>query len=72
MTVRNAYPVRLSTDELRQELEAYVDERQQRAGRAASTLDLDRRKVEYFLHWPDTGELPSESAGRSRFGRQSS
>lgn len=65
MTVRNAYPVRLSTDELRQELEAYVDERQQRAGRAASTLDLDRRKVEYFLHWLDTGELPSESAGRA-------
>ncbi len=72
MTVRNAYPVRLSTDELRQELDAYVDERQQRAGRAASTLDLDRRKVEYFLHWLDTGELPSESAGRSRFGRRSS
>jgi hypothetical protein len=71
MTVRNAYPVRLSTDELRQELEAYVDERQQRAGRAAGTLDLDRRKVEYFLHWLDTGELPSESAGRSRFGRPS-
>jgi hypothetical protein len=58
MTVRNSYLVRLSTDELRRELEAYLDERKQRSRSAAETLDLDRRKVDYFLHWLDTGELP--------------
>jgi len=48
---------RFSTDELREKLAVYAEDRR-RAGRAPDTVDLDRRKVEYFLHWLDTGELP--------------
>jgi hypothetical protein len=43
-------PRRISIEELRYELERYVHERRQ-AGRAAGTVDLDRRKVIYFLDW---------------------
>lgn len=46
------YPQRMSTDELRRELDSYIQERQQ-AGKAADTIDLDRRKVTYFLDWLD-------------------
>jgi hypothetical protein len=52
--VKHTYPVRLSTDELRQELDAYLDARQ-RAEKASATIDLDRRKVLYFLDWLDSG-----------------
>jgi hypothetical protein len=48
---------RFSTVELLEQLAAYARERRD-AGRADKTVDLDRRKVEYFLHWLDTGELP--------------
>jgi hypothetical protein len=41
---------RISIEELRYELERYVQERQQ-AGKAPKTVDLDRRKVIYFLDW---------------------
>jgi hypothetical protein len=54
--VKNTYPVRLSTDELRQELDAYLDDRRQ-AEKATGTLDLDRRKVLYFLDWLDSGKM---------------
>jgi hypothetical protein len=60
------YPPRLSTAELREELAAYLAERaqqiQRRSGQptSAAALDLDKRKVAYFLHWLDTGELPGE------------
>jgi hypothetical protein len=54
--VKNTYPARLSTGELRQELDAYLDARRQ-AEKAAGTLDLDRRKVLYFLNWLDSGEM---------------
>jgi hypothetical protein len=42
----------MSTEELRRELDTYIHERQQ-AGKAADTIDLDRRKVIYFLDWLD-------------------
>lgn len=54
--MKNTYPVRFSTDELRQELDAYLDARRQ-AEKAPGTLDLDRRKVLYFLDWLDSGHL---------------
>jgi hypothetical protein len=54
--VKHTYPVRLSTDELRQELDAYLDARQ-RAEKASATIDLDKRKVLYFLDWLDSGIL---------------
>jgi hypothetical protein len=54
--VKHTYPVRLSTDELRQELDAYLDARQH-AKTAPSTIDLDRRKVLYFLEWLENGTL---------------
>jgi hypothetical protein len=54
--VKHTYPVRLSTDELRQELEAYLEARQ-RAEKAPVTIDLDRRKVLYFLGWLDSGVM---------------
>jgi hypothetical protein len=54
--VKHTYPMRLSTDELRQELGAYLDSRQ-RAEKAPGTIDLDRRKVLYFLDWLDSGIL---------------
>jgi hypothetical protein len=54
--VKHAYPVRLSTDELRQELGAYLAARQL-AGKAPGTTDLDKRKVLYFLDWLDSGVL---------------
>ena len=38
------YPQRMPTDELRRELDSYVQERQQ-ADEAVDTIDLDRRKV---------------------------
>jgi hypothetical protein len=50
----------LSTDELREKLADYAEERRD-AGRAGNTVDLDRRKVEYFLRWLDTGELPAST-----------
>jgi hypothetical protein len=56
--VKKTYPLRLSTYELRDELAGYLAERT-RAGSSDATVDLDRRKVEYVLHWLDTGELPS-------------
>jgi hypothetical protein len=40
----------MSIEELRYQLERYAQERQQ-AGKAAGTVDLDRRKVIYFLDW---------------------
>jgi hypothetical protein len=51
------YPARLSVDELRAELDAYIAERK-RTGKKDPTLDLDRRKVDYFLDWLDDGRLP--------------
>ena len=48
---------RFSTVEIHKKLAAYAEERRD-AGRADNTVDLDRRKVEYFLRWLDTGELP--------------
>lgn len=54
--VKNTYPVRLSTDELRQELDAYLEARESKE-KAPTTIDLDRRKVRYFLDWLDSGEL---------------
>jgi hypothetical protein len=52
--VKHTYPVRLSTDELRQELDAYLEARQGEE-KAPGTTDLDRRKVLYFLDWLDSG-----------------
>jgi hypothetical protein len=54
--VKHTYPVRLSTDELRQELNAYLDARQG-TEKASATIDLDKRKVLYFLDWLDSGIL---------------
>jgi hypothetical protein len=54
--VKHTYSVRLSTDELRRELDAYLEARQH-AEKAPGTIGLDRRKVLYFLDWLDTGEL---------------
>lgn len=54
--MQHTYPMRLSTDELRQELDAYLDARQY-ADKAPGTIDLDRRKVLYFLDWLDNGQL---------------
>ena len=42
--MKNTYPVRLSTDELRRELVAYLEARQD-AQKAPGTIDLDKRKV---------------------------
>jgi hypothetical protein len=53
--VKHTYPVRLSTDELRQELDAYLATRQL-AEKAPKTIDLDKRKVLYFLDWLDSGD----------------
>ncbi len=50
------HPVRLSTDEPRQELDAYLDARLH-AEKSPGTIDLDRRKVLYFLDWLDNGRL---------------
>jgi hypothetical protein len=46
----------LPSGELRQELDAYLDARQ-RAEKAPTTIDLDKRKVLYFLDWLDSGIL---------------
>lgn len=54
--MKHTYPVRLSADELRQELSAYPEARQH-AEKSAATVDLDKRKVLYFLDWLDTGQL---------------
>ena len=54
--MKHTYPVRLSTDEMRQELDAYLDARQH-AEKAPGTIDLDRRKVLYFLDGLDSGVL---------------
>jgi plasmid stability protein len=43
--------------EIHARLDAYVAARLA-AGSAPATADLDRRKVEYFLRWVDTGRLP--------------
>ena len=51
------YPQRLSIDELRTELTTYIAERQQT--KEPATVDLDRRKVEYFLTWLD-GSLKAQ------------
>jgi hypothetical protein len=48
--------VRLLTAELRREPDAYLEARRF-AEKASGTLDLDMRKVLYFLDWLDTGEL---------------
>jgi hypothetical protein len=48
------YPVRLSIPELRAELDTYIQARQT-AGKADDTTSLDRRKVEYFLTWLESG-----------------
>lgn len=53
--MKENYPVWLSTEELRQELDAYLDAR--RAEKAPATIDLDKRKVLYFLDWLDSGIL---------------
>jgi plasmid stability protein len=47
--------------QLHARLDAYVAARQA-AGVAPATADLDRRKVEYFLRWLDTGALPGEQS----------
>lgn len=54
--VKHTYPVRLSADELRQEPSAYLEARQH-AEKSVATVDLDKRKVLYFLDWLDTGQL---------------
>ena len=56
-TENKTYPPRLSVDELRSELGTYLEVRASEHlpgkvdGRQPATIDLDRRKVEYFLTW---------------------
>lgn len=54
------YPARLSVGELRAELDAYTEMRKQKV--KSATVDLDRRKVEYFLAWLDGQPAAEERA----------
>lgn len=52
-SVKNDYPVRLSVDELRQELEAYLEYRRGKV--EPPTVDADRSHIGQFLDWLTTG-----------------
>jgi hypothetical protein len=51
--MKHEYPVRLSVDELRQELEAYLEYRRGRV--EEPTIGMDRSHIGQFLGWLETG-----------------
>jgi hypothetical protein len=55
------YPQRMSTDEMRLQLDPYLRARAA-SGRDPETIKVDRRKIEFFLRYLDTGQVPGSLA----------
>ncbi len=67
--MKHIYPLRLSTDELREEL-AELLRIQREAGHAPSSLETQRTHTELFLNWLDGNYAPRKKVNVDELAKE--